>query len=488
MLAPVRRHVLIIGTGFSGIGMAIALKKAKIKFTILEKASDFGGTWRDNTYPGAACDIPSHLYSFSFEPKPDWEHIFSFGKEIKKYLQDVAEKHQLKQHVAFNTKVLKAEWDDKKCEWHVYTECGREYVTQFLISGVGALHIPSFPEIPGRDEFRGAQFHTAEWDHSVDITGKRVAVVGTGASAIQVVPEIVDQVGELQLYQRTPAWVVPRTNYPIPERVQKMFEKVPPTRRFARSVVFWFQELIGFGMTKFQPILKIIEWLSRYNIRRSVKDPELRRKLTPSYKAGCKRILNGSDFYRAVAQEKSQLITDRIQRVTERGIITDDGVEREVDVIVWATGFHVTDSYTYVDIKGANGEDLVRRWDREGTVAHRGVTVAGMPNLFFLLGPNTGLGHNSVVIMIEAQIKYILQAIKAVNKRGARALAPTSVAMYRFNAMVQEKLQGTVWETGGCQSWYHNQFGKNRVLWFGSTMSYKRATRRFNPDEYNFIA
>lgn len=487
MATPARTRVLIIGTGFSGIGMGIALKKAGIKFLILEKANDVGGTWRDNTYPGAACDIPSHLYSFSFEPNPNWEHIFSYGPEIERYLKAVADKYKLKGHIAFDTHVVKAEWDDKKSLWHVFTEDGREYVAQFLVSGIGALHIPSIPNVQGREEFDGAQFHTAEWDHTVDLAGKRVAVIGTGASAIQVVPAIVDEVGELQLYQRTPAWVAPRTNYAIPPWVRRAFRVVPGLRRTTRWGIYGLQELLGFGMTKWLPLLKVVQMACLYNLRRSVKDPELRRKLTPRYTAGCKRILNGSDFYRAVQNRKTTLITDGIEQITRDAIVTANGTEHPVDVIVWATGFHVTDSYKYLDIKGADGKDLVELWNREGTIAHRGITVAGMPNLFFLLGPNTGLGHNSVVIMIEAQIKYVVKAIKLADKRGAASMMPKQAAQDDFNAEVQHKLEHTVWNTGGCRSWYLDGHGKNRVLWSGNTPSYMRAARKPDPDEYDFV-
>ncbi|MBS4727009.1 NAD(P)/FAD-dependent oxidoreductase [Mycobacterium sp. SM1] len=484
---PVHTRALIIGTGFSGLGMAIALQRQGVDFLILEKADEVGGTWRDNTYPGCACDIPSHLYSFSFEPKPDWTHLFSYWDEILDYLKGVTDKYGLRRYIVFNSLVDRGHWDDEEYRWHVFTADGREYVAQFLISGAGALHIPCLPDIDGRDEFRGAAFHSAQWDHSVDLTGKRVAVIGTGASAIQIVPEIIEKVAELHLYQRTPPWVVPRTNEELPVWLRRALTNVPALAWALRTTIYWGQEALAYGMTKRPNTLKVIEALAKWNIRRSVKDRELRRKLTPQYRIGCKRILNSSTYYPAVANPKTTLITDRITRITPAGIVTADGTERPVDVIVFATGFHVTDSYTYVQIKGLHGEDLVDRWNREGLAAHRGITVADVPNLFFLLGPNTGLGHNSVVFMIESQIRYVAQAIATCDRLGAQALAPTREAQNRFNDELQRKLAGSVWNTGGCRSWYLDEHGNNRVLWGGYTWQYWAGTRKLNPAEYRFL-
>jgi len=492
--AAVHTRAVIIGTGFSGLGMAIALQQRGVEFVILEKANDIGGTWRDNSYPGCACDIPSHLYSYSFEPKPDWKNPFSYQPEIWDYLKGVTEKYGLRRYIEFNSLVDRGYWDDDEYRWHVFTTDGREYIAQFLISGAGALHIPSFPDIEGREEFSdagGPAFHSAEWNHSVDLTGKRVAIIGTGASAIQIVPEIIGQVAELQLYQRTPPWVVPRSNPEIPVALRRAMQNIPGLRALTRLGIYWAQEALAIGMTKRPNALKFIEAYCKYNIRRSVKDRELRRKLIPNYRIGCKRILNSTTYYRAVADPKTQLITDHISRITPNGIVTADGTGREamreVDVIVYATGFHVTDSYTYVQIKGQRGEDLVDRWNREGICAHRGITVADVPNLFFLLGPNTGLGHNSVVFMIESQIHYVADAIKKCDKLGAQALAPTRAAQDRFNDELQTKLTRSVWNTGGCASWYLDEHGKNTVLWGGFTWQYWMATRSVQPDEYQFF-
>jgi len=484
---PVRTRALIIGTGFSGLGMGIALQRQGVEFLILEKADDIGGTWRDNTYPGCACDIPSHLYSFSFEPKADWKNLFSYQEEIQDYLQGVTDKYGLRRFIVFNSLVNRAHWDDDEFRWHVFTADGREYVAQFLISCAGALHLPSIPDFDGRDQFAGPAFHSAEWDHGVDLTGKRVAVIGTGASAIQIVPEIVGTVAELLLYQRTPPWVVPRTNDELPAGLRRALENIPGLRLAFRGGIYGLQEALAVSMTKRPWLLKAGELLGKWNIRRSVKDRELRRKLTPRYQIGCKRILNSSTYYDAVADPKTKLITEGIARITRDGIVTVDGVEHKVDVIVYATGFHVSDSFRYVEIKGLNGEDLGDRWNREGPIAHRGTSVADVPNVFFLLGPNTGLGHNSMVYMIESQIHYVVEAVKAVDKAGAEALAPTRAAQDAFNDGLQERLGHSVWNTGGCASWYLDEHGNNRVLWGGYTWEYRLATRKLEPAEYRFF-
>jgi cation diffusion facilitator CzcD-associated flavoprotein CzcO len=408
------------------------------------------------------------------------------GRDLD-YLKGVTEKYGLRRYIVFNSLVDQAHWDDSEYRWHVFTADGREYVAQFVISGAGALHVPSVPDIEGRDEFRGAAFHSAEWDHTVDLSGKRVAVIGTGASAIQIVPEIVSDVAELHLYQRTPPWVVPRTNEELPAGLRRALENVPGLRLALRNAIYWGQEALAYGMTKRPGVLKGVEALGKWNIRRSVKDKELRRRLTPGYRIGCKRILNSSTYYQAVANSKTELVTDRISRLTPDGIVTADGTERRVDVIVYATGFHVTDSYTYVQIKGRHGEDLVDRWNREGLGAHRGIAIADVPNLFFLLGPNTGQGHNSVVFMIESQIGYVAQAISAVDKAGVQALAPTRSAQDQFNDELQEKLSQSVWNTGGCSSWYMDAHGKNRVMWGGYTWQYWLTTRKLKRSEYRFF-
>ena len=478
-------RALVIGTGFSGLGMGIELQKLGVDFLILEKANEVGGTWRDNIYDGIACDIPSHLYSLSGrEQKGGWSHLWSPGAEIQEYLMDVTKRHNLRRNIRFGQEVVRAQWNDQEARWHVFTKTGEEYVTQFLISGAGALHIPMVPDIKGHETFRGAAFHTAQWDPSVDLTGKRVAVIGTGASAIQVVPSIVDRVAELHLYQRTPAWVMPRVNLEFPGWTRWILDHIPGPKRVLRDSIFWIHEFVGYAMTRRQRFLVIAKWLGESNIKKHITDPELQRQLTPSYSAGCKRILNSSAYYPAIANPKTTLITDGIDHIVPEGIVTRDGTLNEVDVIVYSTGFHVTDSYTYVTIEGENGESLGKRWDKKGVQAHRGVSVANMPNLFFLLGPNTGLGHNSVVFMIESQIHHISQLIRTVDDNGAEGIAPTWEAQNRYNKKLQEDLKHTIWNTGGCKSWYVDKFGNNTTLWSKTAWRYWRSLKRLRHSEF----
>ncbi len=483
----VHTRALIIGTGFSGLGMAVALERLMVDYVILEKADEVGGTWRDNTYPGAACDVPTHLYSFSFAPKANWEQLFSYQPEIFDYLKAVTQKYNLRRRIVFGAKVKRAYWDERDLRWHVLTEAGQEYITQFLISGVGALHIPNIPDIDGLDRFAGPAFHSAQWNHEFDLTDKKVAVIGTGASAIQLVPELVGHVAEIHLYQRTPAWVLPRTNIRFSAPLQQALKYVPGLRAGLRIGIYWGAEGGAYAMNRKPELLKVIEMLCKRHIRREISDFELRTKLTPNYRAGCKRLLGSSDYYRTIASPKTSLITEDIAQVTSDGIRTTDGNEHKVDAIVFATGFHVTDSYRYVNITGQDGEDLVDRWDRQGIAAHRGTTVAGMPNAFFLLGPNTGLGHTSVVFMIESQIHYIVQMIRAVDAAGAAGLVPRREAQDKFNNDLQRKLARSVWNTGGCQSWYLDEHGFNRTVWSGFTWQYRLSTRSVKMDEYELI-
>lgn len=483
---PIRIRALIVGTGFSGIGAGIALQKMGVPFLILEKASEVGGTWRDNTYPGAACDVPTHLYSFSFEPRSNWKQLFSLQPEIFDYLKEVAAKYGLYRHITFDVRVTRGYWDEDECRWHVFADNGQEYICQFLISGVGALHIPSIPEIEGLESFDGPVFHSAQWNHDYDLTGKKVAVIGTGASAIQFVPEIVGKVADLKLFQRTPPWVLPRTNVEFSPLVKRAFAAIPGLRALLRSGMYFGAEAGAYAMNRRPALLKGIELLGRAYIKSQISDPEVRRKVTPDYRAGCKRLLGSGTYYKAIENPKTELVTESIVRVTPGGVVTGDGIERKVDAIIFGTGFHVTDSFKYLDLKGQGGEDLGDRWSREGVNAHRGITIAGMPNLFFLLGPNTGLGHNSIVFMIESQIHYVAEAIKHVDRSGAQAIVPTRAAQDRFNAEVQRKLQGSVWNSGGCKSWYLDEHGKNRTLWSGFTFEYWSQTRKVDPAEYEF--
>ena len=484
-------EVAIIGAGFGGMYMLHKLRALGFAAKAFEAGTGVGGTWYWNRYPGARCDIESLQYSYSFDEaiQQDWTWTERFAPqtEILQYANYVAERLDLLRDIVFEVRIAAGRYDAAANLWRLETADGRSIVAQKVVTAVGCLSSANLPDIEGVRDFAGETYHTGQWPkEGVDFTGKRVAVIGTGASAIQIVPEIVKDVAGLQLYQRTPAWVMPRPNNPIPEGMQRVFANVPGTRAAMRAGIYWIHEAVGFAMTKQPRLLKLGELMGKWNIRRSIKDRELRRKLTPDYRAGCKRILNSDTYYRGIADPKTEVITDRIARFTPTGIVTADGRERPVDVVVFATGFHVTDSYTYVDIKGPDGEDLVDRWNAEGIAALRGITVAGMPNLVFLLGPNTALGHNSVVFMIESQIRYAGHAIAAVDRAGAQALAPTRDAQDRYNDELQDELSGTVWSTGGCRSWYLDEHGVNRTLWSGMTWQYWLATRRFKASEYTF--
>lgn len=485
---PIRTGTVVIGSGFSGLGMGIALlKEGRDDFLILEKAHDVGGTWRDNTYPGAACDVPTHLYSYSFETRSDWQRLWSYQPEIFDYLKEVTDKYGLRKYLRFGKVAYRGYWDDEEMRWHLWTTDGQEYIAQFVVSAIGALHIPSIPELSGIENFKGTTFHSAEWDHSVDLTGKRVAVIGTGASAIQFVPEIADKVAALDLYQRTPAWVFPRQNLEIPAGLQRAFSKVPGLRRSFRNGLYWGAEAGAYALNKRPFLLKGAEVAGKAFIRREIDDPELQRKLTPDYRPGCKRLLGSKTYYAALNRPTSDVITERITSVTETGIVAADGVERPADVIIYGTGFHVTDSFESLAIQGRHGVDMVARFRENGPTAHRGITVADVPNAFFLLGPNTGLGHTSIVFMIESQIRYVAEAMGAVRKRGVDAIAPRKEIQDEYNRDVQRRLSKSVWNTGGCQSWYLDKHGNNRTLWPGYTWRYWLSTHHVRESEFEFL-
>ncbi|MGL6236862.1 MAG: flavin-containing monooxygenase [Segniliparus sp.] len=484
---PIRTGTVIIGAGFSGLGMAIALQKeGRHDFVVLEKASGVGGTWFHNTYPGCACDVPSHLYSFSFDQNPGWSKLWSGQPEILEYLEGVAARHGLGPHLRLNTTVAGARWDDETHTWRVATASGQEYVARYLVSGVGALHVPSIPRLPGIEGFAGPAFHSAAWDHSVDLAGKRVAVVGTGASAVQLVPQIVDKVAELHLYQRTAPWVFPRTNVPIPAAVRSLFRRVPLAHRALRAQIYWTAELGAYAMNRRPALLNGLAFLGRRYIASQIKDPALREKVTPRYTPGCKRLLGSDTYYKALANPKTQVVVDGIDHVEGNTLVSRDGTRREADVVVYGTGFSVDGSYRAVGLFGAGGEDLHERWAANGIQGHLGVTVAGVPNAFILLGPNTGLGHNSIVFMIEAQIRYAVQAMRLAESRGATSLAAKPAAQARFNDEVQRKLATAVWSVGGCKSWYVDEHGRNWTLWPGFTWEYWLRTRKVDAAEFDF--
>jgi cation diffusion facilitator CzcD-associated flavoprotein CzcO len=469
--------VVVVGTGFSGIGMGIALKKAGVRdFVILEKADRVGGTWRENTYPGCACDIRSHLYSFSFEPKADWSREFAPQPEILGYIEHCVTKYGLAPHIRFGAEVTGAEYDDATAIWQVSTADGGLVRGHALVLGQGPLHQPSIPELPGLERFEGRAFHSAEWDHGHDLTGKRVAVIGTGASAIQFVPRIAPKVAHLTVFQRTAPWILPRPDRAFTERRKRRYAKIPLARLVHRNLIYWLQEsfVLGFEHPR---LIKAAERLGRAHIARQVEDPEVRRKLTPGYTLGCKRTLVSSDYYPAFNRPNVDLETAGIAEIRERSILTRDGREIGVDTIIFGTGFHVTEAMAKAHIVGRDGLKIQDAW-RDGITAYLGTTVTGFPNLFFLVGPNTGLGHNSMIFMIEAQVRYIMGCLRLLASSGAAAIEVRPEVQDRFNDWVQEKSRGSVWLRGGCVSWYLDSSGVNRSLWPASTVSFWLRMRR----------
>jgi cation diffusion facilitator CzcD-associated flavoprotein CzcO len=480
---PEHVRVAVIGSGFGGLGAGIKLLEAGIRdFVILERAESVGGTWRDNTYPGCACDVPSHLYSFSFAPNPRWSRSYSGQPEIRAYLEDVADRPGLRARLHFDTAATGAVWQASTAQWLVSTTRG-QFLADVLIAAGGPLSEPSMPDIPGLDSFPGAIFHSARWDHETDLTGKRVAVVGTGASAIQIVPELQKKAAKLVLFQRTPAWVMPRGDRTITTAEKWLYAHVPPTQRLARLGIYVSREATVGGFVKRPVLLKAVSRVARAHMNRAVKDPALRAKLTPNYVMGCKRVLLSNDYYPALAQPNVEVVASGLARIEGNTVIASDGTSHDVDAIVFATGFHTVDMPMAKQVWGSARRSLEEVWDGD-MQALRGTTVAGFPNLCFVIGPNTGLGHNSMVHIIESQLAYIVDYIRTLDRSGAAALDADQRAQQAWCNDVERRMGPTVWNTGGCKSWYLNEAGRNPTLWPGSTVRFRRKTRRVDEREY----
>ena len=475
-------RVAIVGTGFSGLGMAIRLKQEGIDdFVLFERCSDVGGTWNVNTYPGCQCDVASHLYSFSFAPNPGWTRTYSKQPEIWEYLRRCARDHEILPHVRFETEVQEAEWDEEHTLWRIQTSAG-ETTAQFLIGGMGPLSEPSIPDFPGLDRFEGAAFHSAEWDHDVDLRGKRVAVVGTGASAIQIIPRIQPEVGQLHVFQRTPPWVMPHTDRPTTRLERRLFHRFPAVQRLVRAGIYASREWLVIGMTRRRGLMKPIEAIGRRHLRDQVKDPELRRKVKPSFALGCKRILMSNDYYPALQQPNVEVVADGIREVTPRGIVSEDGSERELDAIIFGTGFRITDMQIGSRVRGRGGLRLEDTW-HGSPQAYLGTAIAGFPNLFMIVGPNTGLGHNSMVYMIESQLQYVIDALRQTSRRGVSAVEVRPEVQRAYNEELQSKMPGTVWMSG-CASWYIDRTGRNTTIWPDFTFKFRQRTREFDIQSY----
>ncbi|MBE0485649.1 NAD(P)/FAD-dependent oxidoreductase [Marinobacter sp.] len=484
---PKKPSVLIIGAGFGGIGIAIQLKKAGYnQITLLEKADAVGGTWRDNTYPGAACDVQSHLYSYSFEPKHDWSRKFGGQAEILGYMEHCVRKHQLEPHIEFNRSVESADFDSQSNQWHVTTESGHRYTTDVLITATGQLNRPAMPAISGLDRFQGSWFHSARWDHETDLTGKQVAVIGTGASAIQFVPEITPKVARLDLYQRSAAWVLPKPDRPFTRIEQTLFQKLPLWDRAYRAFIYWKNESRALAFTRFSWILDAFAWQAKKQADRWVSDPEKRKNIIPDYRIGCKRILISNDWYPAINQPHLNLITEGISHIDETGVVSASGEHRKVDVIIFGTGFKATEFLSPMRITGRNGQSLNEAW-ASGSKAFKGISVNGFPNLFVLYGPNTNLAHNSILYMLESQFRYVISALDALSHYPGEAMEVREESQTRYCQVVQQGLSGSVWDSG-CTSWYLDEHGRNTVNWPGFTFSYRFATRSADTTDYRFLS
>jgi cation diffusion facilitator CzcD-associated flavoprotein CzcO len=469
--------VVIVGSGFAGIGMAIKLKQAgRHDFVVLEKADDLGGTWRDNTYPGAVCDVQSHLYSYSFELNPSWTRLYAPQQEIWDYLRHCADKYGVTPHIRFGSTVTAARYDQGRRTWRIEIDGQDDMTAGVVVSAVGALHLPNVPNLSGADRFAGPAFHSAQWRHDVDLKGLRVAVVGTGASAIQFVPEVAKTAAHVDVYQRSAPWVLPSANRDISPRARRIFTRLPGAQRFVRTGIYWYRELFTLGFVYFPRFMSKAEAIASRHLARKVADPELRAKLTPDYQIGCKRVLISDDYYPTLQQPHVELVTDPIEEVTATGIRTRDGADRPADVIVFGTGFVVSGNMRGIEVAGRDGRVLSEEWKRDGENAYLGLVVAGFPNFFMLVGPNTGLGHTSMVFMIEAQIGFVLRALRLIDK-GDDVEIPRDVQL-AFADDLQDTLDQTVWNSG-CTSWYLDEHGRNIAIWPGFTWQYWWQTRWF---------
>jgi cation diffusion facilitator CzcD-associated flavoprotein CzcO len=475
-------RIVIVGTGFSGLGMAIKLRqKGELDFVLLERAEDIGGTWRDNTYPGCRCDVPSHLYSFSFAPNPNWSSTFSPQPEILDYLRDCAHRYGVMPHIRFKCELRGAEWDEDSQLWRIETSQG-DLTSDVLIAAQGPLSDPSYPDLPGLESFEGTTFHSARWDHDHELEGERVAVIGTGASAIQFVPAIQPKVARMHVFQRTPPWVVPHPNRPMNAWERALYRAFPPAQLAMRGAIYWARE--SFVLQFRRPRLgKLVERMALRHLNSQVDAPALREKLRPTYAMGCKRILPTDEWYPALVKPNVELVTEGIREVRPHSIVSADGTEREVDTIIFGTGFHVSDIPIAERIRGRDGRSLAETWNGSPS-AYKGSAVAGYPNLFFLVGPNTGLGHNSIVFMIESQIEYVLGGLRALRRTGARTLEVRREAQTAYNAEIDRMTEGTVWVSGGCKSWYIDRNGHNSTLWPSFTWPFRQRLREFDVAAY----
>jgi cation diffusion facilitator CzcD-associated flavoprotein CzcO len=478
------RHfdVLVVGAGFAGIGAAIKLEEGGFgDFAVLEKSDRLGGTWRDNTYPGCACDVPSSVYSFSFAPNPGWSRAFAEQPEIQDYLERTADEYGVTRRIHFRTEVLEACWSEPETRWHVTTNRGH-YSARILIAGAGPLHEPNLPDLPGLDKFKGTVFHSARWKHDHDLRGRKVAVVGTGSSAIQFVPRIQPDVGQLYLYQRTAPWVIPKLDRRIPLGEKALYRRAPLVQRALRGLLYNTLELVQLAQRR-PKVMQRVQRVVGLHLRHQVKDSELRRQLTPHFTLGCKRLLLSNTYYPALQQPNAQLVPHAVREVRENSVVGADGVEREVDTIIFGTGFHVTDPPIAERVRGADGRSIADTWAGSPR-GYLGTSVTGFPNFFLLIGPNVGNGHSSAIVLIEAQLGYIVDALKTMRSHNLGTVEVRREVQDAYNERVQAALAGTVWNAGGCQSYYLDANGTNSTIYPWTTIDLRRRTARFRVEDY----
>ena len=479
----------IIGAGFAGLGAAIQLKKSgNQSFIVLERASEVGGTWRDNTYPGCGCDVPSHLYSYSFEPNPYWSRAFSKQPEILDYIRDCTEKHGLRKHIQFNTAIQKLVFDEINGCWALTDQHGRVITARTVVAAIGPLNVPIFLNIYGQEIFEGVSFHSSHWPEKFDPTGKRIAIIGTGASAIQITPEIAPMAAQLFVFQRTAPWILPKRDGQFSQITKTAFRKIPPLHWLFRELIYWLMELRGKGLFGNKMAHRLATAIGKKHIRASIADPVLREKVTPNYQIGCKRVLPSNDYYPALQRPNVELVTEPIERIMEHSISGKKGSQWEVDAIVYATGFEASEfSNRGMTIIGRKGRNLFDEWKETGAEAYFGTTINGFPGLLFMVGPNTGLGHNSIIHMMESQMNYILDYIENLATLPSNAFLDVKQEVQaRFNKKIQQELSGMVWASG-CKSWYQTSSGKNTTIWPGHTFTYRKQTKRVDLGDYEVM-
>ena len=483
--ASIDTDVAIIGSGFAGLGMAIRLRQSgQTDFMIAEKADSVGGTWRDNHYPGCACDVQSHVYSFSFAPNPRWTRMFARQPEIRSYLEECTTRFGVQRHLRFGHELVSAVYDEVSHRWQLRFANGQHWSARVLVSGMGGLSRAAMPNIPGIETFAGKSFHSQHWDHTYSLEGKRVAVIGTGASAIQFVPQIAPSVAKLELFQRTPPWIMPKADRAIKPIEQWLFKHLPFTQKIMRTGLYWMLESRVLGFAIHPSLMKTVQKVAERHLRRQVPDPQLRATLTPNYTIGCKRVLISNDYFPALSRPNVSVVTTGITRIESDAVVTDDGVRHPVDCVIYGTGFQISDPFPRGVVLGRDGVDIVDTW-RDGVHAYLGSTLPGYPNFFMIVGPNTGLGHNSMVYMIESQVEYILRALQTMRTERAAAVEVRPQIERAYNEKIQKQLDRAIWSTGGCTSWYLDpRSGKNTTLWPGFTWRFRQATSSFSMDDY----